>query len=199
MSEENKIAPAYFKDLKRLASMKRPPSNMEELFKADSSIKYNYEREYRKYQKTGETVTNWKYVEQHHRSRVGKEWEKAKELAKAGSLKNIKTASAAINSINNAQELKDAKAYIKKFGHLKKGTEETKKALDNGDDSQKKLWRFHKQDLKAAQELVSKSQKTDAQSKTAKVPKALRGIADKMRDKGKGGWVTINGTPVFLG
>jgi hypothetical protein len=114
------------------------------------------------------------------------------------------------------KEIAEAKGYIKSYGHLKRGTPETKKALDNGDNNQKDLWRFHKQDLERARETLkkygiedgsskskSKAQKTDAQAKTAKVPKGrnpgLKKIADKMKADGKVGWVTINGNRIFLG
>ena len=165
-------------------------------------------------------------------------------------------------------QINEAKSYIDSFGHLKRGTPEARKSLDNGDDSHARLWKSHRSQLADAQETLkqagikhkatpksttakqspipsyaapefhkqyaeavksgktgtqsfthdrttyvvnipsnkdnkNKAQKTDAQSKTAKVSKRGRSDVDKiaksMKDKGRTGWVTINGAKINLG
>ena len=113
----------------------------------------------------------------------------------------------------NASAVRTAKAYVKKWGDVTslkhpKAQAMLKREFDfePGSDSKRGLFKEHQKVLKDYSERIKQSgQKTDAQAKTAKVPKSsrvpsrLKGIADKMRDNGKTGWVTINGMHINLG
>jgi hypothetical protein len=81
-------------------------------------------------------------------------------------------------------------------------TADRREGGDYQEDS-KELTNEERRDMRKVEKAKAKAnrtQSTDAQSKTARVPKGLKKIADKLSDKntGDGKWITINGARIYI-
>lgn len=186
MDKEQRRQAEYSKPYMALKS--RPTAkDIPKILKIDKTIQHNYGKRYAD-AVAGKGMYTLSGVKESILSQARDNWKEAQILKKGGAEGVVKSQASA--------DLKDAKRYVKEYGGLKKGSKEARKVLDDGDSSHGKLWRSHQRDLKEALKTIRQS---DGQAKTSKVPKGLKGIADKMRDRGKSGWVTINGMHINLG
>jgi hypothetical protein len=160
-------------------------------------LRFNYEDDYK--DPDGEYSKSW--IKREVTRQAKENFKEAKKAASRGELAGDKTFAKARDAKVNKEAIRDAKRYIKNTEGLSK--KQLLKRLDDGDSSKSQLLRMHRRELREAKKTLSSSQKTDAQSKTAKVPKGrnpgLQKIADKMKANGREGWVTINGNRILLG
>ena len=189
---------------KQFSGMKKPPTDVKGILKATPSGERYIVREQIRDAKAADKdpeAQGWektKTVMKDLISGTKKDFAEYKKLESQGE-KKVQELGSRKDSRKANKELSDAHRYVKSHGNLKKGSKQARELLDDGDSSQRKLWRGHRQDLKAAQETIAKSKQGSGQTKTGRVPKGLKGIADKMKGDGKSGWVTINGTAINLG
>lgn len=189
MDKEQRRQAEYSKPYLALKS-KPTAKDIPKILKIDKTLRYNYGKDYAD-AKAGKGEYTLSGIKESILSQAKDNWKEAQILKKGGAEGVVKSKGKA--------DLRDAKAYVKSYGSLKKGSKEARSVLDDGDSSHGQMWRHHRRDLKDAQDTIAKSKQGSAQARTSRVPKGLKGIADKMKGDGKSGWVTINGTAINLG
>ena len=194
----------HLKILRNYAGLSKLPS-IDKIIKIDSTIRHIYGSDY-KAALSGKGMYDAAWLKREIIRQASGNLRDAKKAKARGELSGDKAFKEARSKRVDKEAIRSAKKYIQVHGNLKKGSAEARASLDDGDSSHGELWRQHTKALKEAKQTLG--QKSDAQSKTAKVSKggsrsiggkSISKIAQSMKDSGKSGWVTIGGAKINLG